>query len=268
MTDAVKGGLGKKGASLKAAAQRWQALVKADGNGDGAGLKKEWKKVDASGNGTISQSEVLTWLATSFSDLNDTLVVQYAFHAALSLQTKTEPLLRRDLSGSRAPPPSSSASSVPRASKPPASSRSLTVQFFPPLLSNVVAASRAVVLFRLWDAGGATGDKRLQRKEWEAGVKGLKRTALSRDALAAEWTALDADGKGAALFGEFCGWFRWALVHLALLRLLPPPGVCLTASFLQGEGCAGLVCEGRSARFLRGPSSVGLCQHCDGRWCH
>ncbi len=53
-----------------------------------------------------------------------------------------------------------------------------------------------------------TGDKRLQKKEWEAGMKALKRTALLRDDLAAEWKALDADGKGAALFGEFCGWFR------------------------------------------------------------
>jgi hypothetical protein len=161
---------------------------------------------------------VLTWLATSFPDLNDSIVVQYAFHAALSLQTKTEPLLSRNNSDSRALPPPSSALSALRTSKPPASSRSLSLQFFPPLLSNLVAASRAVVLFRLWDGGGAAGDKRLQRKEWEAGVRGLKRTALSRDALAAEWTALDADGKGAALFGEFCGWFRWAVVHRACCR--------------------------------------------------
>ena len=69
-------------------------------------------------------------------------------------------------------------------------------------------------LFKLWDGRGAGGgDRRLQRKEWEAGVKGLKRTALSRDELAAEWLLVDADGKGAALFGEFCRWFRCYKVH-------------------------------------------------------
>ncbi len=210
MGDVIKGGLGTKGKSLQAAARRWQQMVKEGSEDDCAALRKEWKKVDASGNGTISQSEVLTWLVTSHPYMNDSLVVQYSFHAVLVLQSQ------KKSRGKDAQALSSSRSK--------ASSQSLTFEFFSPLLSNLVAASRAVLVFRLWDVGAAGGaDKRLQRKEWEAGVKGLKRSLLTRDELAAEWKAVDADGKGAALFGEFCAWFRcFALTPLCrvLLSLL------------------------------------------------
>jgi hypothetical protein len=195
--DVIKGGLGTKGKSLQAAARRWQQIVKEGSEGDRAALGKEWRKVDASGNGTISQSEVLTWLATSHPYMNDSLVVQYAFNAVLVLQSqkKTRGRETQALSSS--------------SSRSKASSQSLTFEFFPQLLSNLVAASRAVLVFKLWDAGAAGGaDKRLQRKEWEAGVKGLKRAPLTREEMAAEWKAVDADGKGVALFGEFCVWFR------------------------------------------------------------
>ncbi len=197
----IKGGLGKKGKSAKAAAIRWQQLSEVVVDGDGSGLKKEWKKVDASGNGTVSQSEVMTWIATSHPDLNDHMVVQHAFQAALELQAQSE-LRARQVHVS-----SSSSLSSRRSKSAPA--LSLTIDFFLPLLSNLVAASRAILLFRLWDGGVAgSGDRRLQRKEWEVGIKGLKRAALSRDELAAEWKLVDSDGKGAALFGEFCRWFR------------------------------------------------------------
>ncbi len=88
MGDVAKAEWAKKGKSLKALAQRWLLLLK--GDDDGVGLKKEWRRVDASGNGTVSQSEVLTWLCTAHADVNDTQVVQYAFNVALALQAQEE----------------------------------------------------------------------------------------------------------------------------------------------------------------------------------
>jgi hypothetical protein len=227
----MKGGLGKRGQSLKTVAARWQQLIK-----KGEGLKKEWRNVDSSGNGTVSQSEVLTWIATSHPDLNDPMVVQYAFQAALELQAH-----QHHAPMSSAFSPSSvhpSLQSSRRFTAP--QSLSLTFDFFPPLLSNLVAASRAIVIFRLWDGGGAAGgDKRLQRREWEKGIKCLKRALLSHDEIVAEWKLVDADGKGAALFGEFCRWFRYCSCCYSLsLLLLAQPKTCFSQ---QDEGPARLV---------------------------
>jgi hypothetical protein len=194
--DVIKGGLGQKGKSLQTAALRWKRMVESCCNGEAAALSQEWRKADASGNGTVSRNEVSTWLVTAHPYFSDSLLVQYAFHAVLALQSQ---MATRSSDAHTLSPPS-------RPSK--ASSQSLTFEFFPPFLSNLVAASRAVVLFRLWDAGTLGADKRLQRKEWTAGVKTLKRVQLTRDELAAEWRIEDADGKGAALLGEFCAWLR------------------------------------------------------------
>lgn len=74
-------------------------------------------------------------------------------------------------------------------------------------------------VFSLVDGGGAgttaDDDRRLDKEEWVAGIKSMKRAGASwapfvvlQDVKAEDFEVIDADGGGKILLKEFCKWIE------------------------------------------------------------